>query len=66
MTLRAGPAGQVTLTMRDTGVGVPLDWEAHDAGGLGLRLIRTLTEQLQGTLVVMREGGTCVTLRFPI
>jgi PAS domain S-box-containing protein len=66
ITLRADPAGQVTLTIRDTGVGMPADWEVRDAEGFGLRLVRALTQQLQGTLVVARDRGTCVTLRFPV
>jgi PAS domain S-box-containing protein len=66
ITLRAEPARRVTLTIRDTGVGMPMDLEAHEVDGLGFRLVRALTEQLQGTLVVAREQGTCVTLRFPV
>ena len=53
------------LTIRDTGIGVPPDLEGHEGESFGLHLIRALTEQLQGTLVVTRERGTCVTLRFP-
>jgi PAS domain S-box-containing protein len=65
VTLEAEPAGQVTLTIRDTGTGVPADLESGDGQSFGLQLIRALTEQLQGTLIVRRDGGTCVTLRFP-
>jgi PAS domain S-box-containing protein len=64
--LQEEPAGQVTLTIRDTGTGLPKDWDVHDAGGFGLHLVRTLTEQLQGTITFGGEGGTCVTLTFPI
>src|SRR5262245_28884602 len=66
MTPQAEPPGQVTLSRRDTGVGAPLDVEAHDTEGLGFRLIHTLTEQLQGTLVITHNQGTYVTLRFPV
>jgi PAS domain S-box-containing protein len=66
ITLQAEPAGQVILTIRDTGIGVPPDLEGHEGESFGLHLIRALTEQLQGTLVVTRERGTCVTLRFPV
>jgi PAS domain S-box-containing protein len=65
VTLQAEPAGRVTLTIRDTGRGLPEDWGVRDAGGFGLYLVRALTEQLQGTLIVTRDRGTCVTLRFP-
>jgi two-component sensor histidine kinase len=66
ISLRAEPLGQLTLAVRDTGVGLPAAWEVRDAEGFGLRLIRGLTAQLQGTMAVMREGGTCVTIRFPV
>lgn len=66
VTLRAEPAEQVSLTIHDTGIGVPPDLDGNHGESLGLRLIRALTEQLQGTLVVTRDQGTCVTLRFPV
>jgi two-component sensor histidine kinase len=65
ITLQVEPAGQVILTIRDTGIGVPPDLEGNKGESFGLHLIRALTEQLQGTLVVTRERGTCVSLRFP-
>lgn len=66
ITLRTEPAGQVALTIHDTGIGVPADLDVNHGGSFGLRLVRALTEQLQGTLVITRESGTCVTLRFPV
>jgi two-component sensor histidine kinase len=45
---------------------VPPDLDGNQGESLGLRLIRALTEQLQGTLVVTHDQGTCVTLRFPV
>jgi two-component sensor histidine kinase len=66
ITLEAEPPGEITLTIRDTGVGVSMDLEAREADRLRLRLIRALTELLQGTLVVARDQETCVTLRFPV
>ena len=66
ITLRTEPAGQVALTIYDTGIGVPADLDVNHGGSFGLRLVRALTEQLQGTLVITRESVTCVTLRFPV
>jgi two-component sensor histidine kinase len=66
ITLRAAPVGQVTLTIRDTGIGLPADVDVRQAESFGLHLLRGLTEQLQGTLVFTRDGATCVMLRFPI
>jgi two-component sensor histidine kinase/PAS domain-containing protein len=66
ITLRAEPAGQVTLTIQDTGIGVPADLDGDQGESLRFHLVRALTEQLQGTLVVTRNQGTGVTLRFPV
>jgi two-component sensor histidine kinase len=65
VTLRAAPAGHVTLTVRDTGVGFPPDLEARIGRSFGLQLVRALAEQLQGAIAFTRERGTCVTLTFP-
>jgi two-component sensor histidine kinase len=66
ITLQKEPVGQVALTIRDTGIGVLADLDVNHGGSFGLRLVLALTEQLQGTLMIMRESGTCVTLRFPV
>jgi PAS domain S-box-containing protein len=66
ITLRAEPVGEVTLTIRATGVELPTDWDVRQAGSFGLRLIHALSEQLHGTLVVTRDKGTCVTFCFPV
>ena len=57
ITLQAEPAGQVILTICDMGIGVPPNLEGHEGESFGLDLIRALTEQLQGTLVVTRTRG---------
>jgi two-component sensor histidine kinase len=66
LTLRAAPAGQATLTIRDTGIGWPGHGAVGAVEGFGLHLIRGLTDQLHGALMVTRDQGTCVTLRFPV
>jgi two-component sensor histidine kinase len=62
--LQAAP-GQVTLVVRDTGVGLPEGVEVEHTPSLGLRLVRMLTTQLCGTLTLERGGGTAWTLTFP-
>jgi hypothetical protein len=66
ITWRAAPAGQVTLTIRDTGMGVPPDLDGNHGESCVFHVVRARTNQLQGTFVVARDSGTCVTLRFPI
>jgi PAS domain S-box-containing protein len=66
VTLREEPAGEVTLTICGTGIGLPTDWDIRQDGSFGLRLIHGLSEQLHGALVVTHDQRTCVTFRFPI
>jgi PAS domain S-box-containing protein len=66
ITLRALSTGQAILTVRDTGQGFPAVPETPPEEPFGLQLVRALSEQLQGTLLYTHEGGTSVTLTFPI
>lgn len=54
-------ADQLTLSVADDGLG----GELPDRGSLGVRLVRSLTRQLRGTLEQESEGGTTWTLTFP-
>ena len=55
---------QITLQVSDTGVGVPAHLDFHQAESLGWQLVNTLTEQLQGKILLERNGGTKFTLTF--
>ena len=48
----------------DDGVGLPPDLDLHRADSLGLQLVDKLTQQLHGTMVVNRAGGTTFTITF--
>ncbi len=63
---RAGPAHQVTLSVRDTGVGFPPAFDVRRTDSLGLKLVSMLTEQLEGTITLECDGGTTLTLAFPL
>jgi two-component sensor histidine kinase len=65
VTLRC-TAHQVTLSVRDTGVGVPHTLDVQHPNFLGLKLVFMLTEQLDGTMTLERESGTTLTLTFPL
>ena len=56
---------ELTLTVANNGVGLPadLDWERSET--LGLRLIRMLTEQINGSIILDRSVGTVFRLKFP-
>ena len=47
--------GQVHLVVSDNGVGLPEDFDIEKDGGLGLELVQMLTEQIDGTLEIIKE-----------
>ncbi|MBN2049311.1 MAG: transporter substrate-binding domain-containing protein [Spirochaetales bacterium] len=62
--LREEGPGRCLLSVRDTGRGmVNIPEEAHT---VGFTLIRLMTEQLGGTISVSPEGGTKITVSFPL
>ena len=62
--LKVEEAQQVTLLVSDSGVGLPVELDFLNAETLGLQLISTLTEQLEGTLTLDRSNGTIFKLTF--
>ena len=57
--------GYHALSVCDDGAGLPPGLRIEETGSLGLRLVRTLTEQLGGKLVVSANGGTRFEIVFP-
>ena len=65
--LRVSHDDEVTLVVRDTGVGFPAGVDFRHTASLGLQLVCILTEQLNGTITL--DGGphgTTFTLTFPL
>jgi two-component sensor histidine kinase len=59
--------GEVVLEVRDNGVGLAPDLDLSNPSSLGLRLVQGLLKhQLKGRLEVSTEGGTALTLRWPL
>jgi two-component sensor histidine kinase len=54
------------LTVTDNGVGLPagLDWEKSET--LGLRLVKMLSQQIQGAIEFDRTQGTTFRLRLKL
>ncbi len=65
ITLCTNGKGEIVLTVRDNGVGLPPEIDFETSDSLGLMLVRMLSEQLQGE-VKLRPGepGTEFTLTF--
>ena len=53
-----------TLIVRDSGSGIPKDFDLNTTKSLGLQLVKVLTEQLQGTLVIDCRSGTEFRISF--
>lgn len=62
--LRGETEGDVTLIVKDNGIGLPEHLDFRQTSTLGLQLVITLTEQLDGTIDLERDGGTMFTINF--
>lgn len=58
------PSGEVQLSVRDTGKGLPAKGNGDRPGSLGLRLVNRLTDQLEGRLEVTSPDGACFVITF--
>ena len=54
------------LSISDNGVGIPEDLEIEDLDSLGLQLVTTLVDQLDGELEMKRNNGTEFIIRFTV
>jgi two-component sensor histidine kinase len=54
------------LSVFDNGVGIPADFDIEDLDSLGLQLVTTLVDQLDGELELKRDNGTEFTIRFTV
>lgn len=62
--LRSEGNGKFTLMVRDNGVGLPKDLDFRNTKSLGLQLVNTLVNQLEGTIELDRRGGTTFKITF--
>jgi two-component sensor histidine kinase len=59
--------GELVVTVRDDGIGLPPEFDADTAANLGLAIVRTVVQDdLRGTLTFSRGRGTTVTVRVPL
>ncbi len=52
----------LTLVFKDNGIGIPADLDWRDTKSLGLRLVISLVDQLDGTIELDRTAGTAFTI----
>ena len=55
-----------TLSVSDNGVGIPEDLDIEDLDSLGLQLVTTLVDQLDGELELKRNYGTEFIIKFTV
>jgi PAS domain S-box-containing protein len=56
----------IRIDVRDDGVGIPPGVDVYQTPSLGLKLIRNLVLQLNGTVTITSDQGTEVTVKFPL
>jgi PAS domain S-box-containing protein len=56
--------GEFTLNVRDNGIGLPEDLDFRNTESLGMHIVLSLVEQLDGTIELDRGEGTSFTIRF--
>ncbi|HWQ48922.1 MAG TPA: hypothetical protein VN414_08245 [Methanosarcina sp.] len=52
------------MIISDNGVGIPENLDIEDLDSLGMQLIISLVDQLNGKLELKRNDGTAFTIRF--
>ena len=57
--------GKLRLVVQDNGVGFPEDKNPEETDSLGLKLVRSLTEQLSGTLKYRNRNGLVCEITIP-
>lgn len=56
--------GMLELTVKDNGVGLPEGFDMNRHVSMGMMLMRTLSEQLEGRIIIKNNEGTAVTVIF--
>ncbi len=54
------------LSISDNGIGIPEDIEIEELDSLGMQLVITLVDQLDGELELKRDNGTEFIIRFTV
>ena len=58
--------GNVTISVRDNGIGLPDGFDIEKQKGFGIMLIKMLAQQLNGSFTIVNNNGTKSTLKFSI
>jgi len=59
--------GTIALSVRDEGAGLPADFDPRSATGLGMRIVRALSQQLDAEIAIRRlDPGTELIVSVPL
>ena len=64
ITVEFNKNNQYYFSVADTGVGFPADFDYRKANSLGMRLVNTLVDQIEGTIELHQKNGTCFKIKF--
>lgn len=56
--------GKTFLMVKDNGIGFPEDFNIDESESMGMKLITTLVQQLEGKIDIERSGGTAFKIEF--
>ena len=56
--------GRIKVIVRDYGVGLPDGFKIEESDSLGLSLVDTLVDQIDGELIIKTKGGTKFLITF--
>jgi PAS domain S-box-containing protein len=56
--------GIITLRVKDNGVGLPADFKYQESDSLGIQLVYTLTDQIDGTIEMNNDSGADIIVTF--
>ena len=65
VSLMVSSTDNISLLVKDDGIGIPADISIENSPSLGLQLVHLLVKQIYGTLKMVRENGTRVEILFP-
>lgn len=64
VAFRAGEKMECTLTVKDNGIGLPEKVNIESSTTLGLKLVRALVDQLEGSMEIVRNNGSGFVVKF--
>ncbi|MCH8317763.1 MAG: PAS domain S-box protein [Bacteroidetes bacterium] len=64
ISLKSKKNNKIVLEVGDNGLGLPKNFDIQNTETLGLELVRSLTQQLKGSLEIIRHNGTKFKIEF--